>query len=315
MSLYESKKNNLLKNSSSDVVFLTKEWQQIWWDVYGRGKLLLVLAETSDNVIAIAPLFADEGMIFFVGSGCSDYLDFIGDISNPLIFNGMLECAALNTPNFCGFRFYHVLKESKTGECFKEIEKITSWKLYDEGSIGAPFLEIAEHPETAERALQKKSLRRHEAFFLKNGGIEIIEYNSTNAVLNVLERFFEQHINRWAKTAFPSLFLVKRNKLFFESLCKKIEQIDWLRFISVKWKDQIIAFHFGFEYKKNFIWYKPTFDIALAKHSPGEVLLRQLLMRSMKEKHKSFDFGLGEEPFKSRFANKVRFVKTWGLYK
>jgi CelD/BcsL family acetyltransferase involved in cellulose biosynthesis len=306
--------NDLLEKGSSDVVFLTKEWQQIWWDVYGRGTLLLTLAESDEGVIAIAPLFADSGMIFFIGSGCSDYLDFIGDISNPVTLEGMLKCAKRKVPDFCGFRFYHILEDSKTGNFLKKLHENNAWKLCDEGSIGAPMLEMAIYPELADQAVQKKSLRRHEAYFQRNSEVELVHFRKRDEILKELEVFFSQHINRWAKTPYPSLFNDQKNKEFYKELAKKIDSIEWLRFTGVKWQDQIIAYHFGFVYKKTFLWYKPTFDMNLAKHSPGEVLLRQLLLQSIKEEDMYFDFGLGEEPFKSRFATKTRIVKTGGLY-
>jgi CelD/BcsL family acetyltransferase involved in cellulose biosynthesis len=62
------------------------------------------------------------------------------------------------------------------------------------------------------------------------------------------------------------------------------------------------------------MWYKPSFAIELARFSPGEVLLRQLLLRAIEEGLAIFDFGLGEEPFKARFATHSRQVRNWGLY-
>ena len=62
------------------------------------------------------------------------------------------------------------------------------------------------------------------------------------------------------------------------------------------------------------MWYKPSFAIDLARHSPGEALLRQLLLAAIEEKACAFDFGLGEEAFKSRFATGIRYVRNWGLY-
>jgi CelD/BcsL family acetyltransferase involved in cellulose biosynthesis len=306
--------NNLLERGPSDVVFMTKEWQQIWWDVYGRGKLLLILAESDEEVITIAPLFADKGMIFFIGSGGSDYLDFIGDIRNMEILEGILECAVEHVPDFCGFRFYHVLEDSDTGNALMELEKKKSWKLYKEGSMGAPMLEMALFPELAELAVRKKSLRRHEAYFQKNGGIEIIHFKGKEEFLGEIETFFQQHINRWVETPYPSLFVDEKNKEFYRQLSKMSDQIDWLRFTGIRWQGQMIAYHFGFAYKNIFIWYKPTFKNELSRHSPGEVLLRQLLLQSIKNEDTCFDFGLGEESFKSRFANRTRMVNTWGLY-
>ena len=166
----------------------------------------------------------------------------------------------------------------------------------------------------ANQAVRKKSLRRHESYFLKNGGIEVRHFNSNIEFLNELDSFFLQHINRWAETPYPSLFNDEKNRKFYKELSKEFDSIDWLRFTGIIWQDQTIAYHFGFDYKKTFLWYKPTFDIELSRYSPGEVLLRQLLLQSIKDENMYFDFGLGEEQFKSRFATRTRMVKTWGLY-
>ena len=63
-----------------------------------------------------------------------------------------------------------------------------------------------------------------------------------------------------------------------------------------------------------FLWYKPSFAVDLAQRSPGEVLLRRLLLQAMEENARMFDFGLGDEAFKSRFATQVNTVRNWGLY-
>jgi len=67
-----------LASGPTDVVFLTWGWQRAWWDTYGRGRLLIVVARDADGTTAIAPFFIDGGMAFLVGSGGSDQLDLIG---------------------------------------------------------------------------------------------------------------------------------------------------------------------------------------------------------------------------------------------
>src|SRR5262245_45808712 len=49
-----------LSHSDSNVVFLTQEWQQTWWDTYGRGTLLLASARQDGHIVALAPLFAED---------------------------------------------------------------------------------------------------------------------------------------------------------------------------------------------------------------------------------------------------------------
>jgi CelD/BcsL family acetyltransferase involved in cellulose biosynthesis len=87
----------------------------------------------------------------------------------------------------------------------------------------------------------------------------------------------------------------------------------WLRFTRIDWNGKAIAFHFGFSYGGVYLWYKPSFDISLARRSPGEVLLRQLFLAAASEGAHTFDFGLGDEAFKDRFATRRDRVHTWAL--
>ena len=110
----------LLAAGDTNEVFLTPEWQRVWWETFGRGQLLLIVAERNGEPIALAPLFADSGMIFFVGSGGSDYLDFIGDICDNEVLDAILLTARRAVADFVGFRFYHVPDRSRTGELLRQ---------------------------------------------------------------------------------------------------------------------------------------------------------------------------------------------------
>jgi len=305
--------NELLCNSG-DVIFMTWHWQKAWWETFGRGQLLLLIAEQNEKPIAIAPLFTDQGMIYLVGSGGSDYLDLIGEVSNKDVLESMLKLAINNVSGFLGFCFYHMPESSQTPEKLAEIAKQNGWEYCNDGEMNSPMLSIKEFPEQAYQSTRKKSLLRHEAYFEKNGGISTIHHQKCEAILPLLNVFFEQHTERWKNTGFPGLFIQQQQQLFYRRLVEVISETGWLRFTQVIWQNRAIAFHFGFNYKGNFLWYKPAFDITLAKHSPGEVLLRQLLLQAIKEEAHTFDFGLGDELFKNRFATNTRKVYNRGLY-
>lgn len=313
-SLSPAKWNELLPAGSSDVVFMTWHWQKIWWHTFGRGQLLLIVAEQEGRPVAIAPLFADYGRVYFVGSGGSDYLDFIGHIPDASVLEDMLRMAEQQVQDFGGFQFFHIPEESKTHLLLQEIANKKKWKIDAEGEWICPRLEFTEFPQQALAATRKKSLLRHEAWFQKNGELRIAHFHSAEDILPELDAFFEQHISRWAVTTSPSLFLDQKQKQFFKSLAGIAAVAGWLRFTKVSWNTQPVAFHFGFHYKQNFFWYKPTFAIDLARHSPGEVLLRNLLLQAQEENASVFDFGLGNEAFKDRFATGKKKVLNWGVY-
>ena len=151
--------NSLLTNGSSDVIFMTWHWQKAWWQVFARGKLLITVAIRDGKPVAIASLFSDGGMIFFVGSGCADELDFIGDISDPNILEGMITLAINEVSEFLGCRLYHVPKLSPTHESLKQVSNILKFQIFDEGELPLPKLSIKNSPDKANEAIAKKTIQ------------------------------------------------------------------------------------------------------------------------------------------------------------
>ncbi len=78
--------NNVLKKSKDDNIFLTWEWLSTWWKHYGKeGKLIILLAEDKNEIVAIAPFMYSVCRLLefklrkieFMGTGHTDYCNFI----------------------------------------------------------------------------------------------------------------------------------------------------------------------------------------------------------------------------------------------
>jgi len=305
---------DLLGTGETDTVFLTWHWQYTWWNTFKRGRLLFIAVECEGRKVALAPLFTESGMIYFVGSGGSDYLDFIGNTSNPEVMDAILERAKDCVPEFLGFRFYHVPDNSQTGVRLQAAANRLGLVCFDEGDLVAPMLDFSASSKIGFEVTRKKSLLRHEKFFRNEGGLDIRHFTNGEEILSHLNEFFKQHILRWSQTSCPSLFNNTAQQAFYQKLTETAVNIDWLHFTRIDWEGRPIAFHFGFFYRKCFFWYKPSFAIDLARRSPGEVLIRQLLLTAISKDADRFDFGIGDEAFKHRFANQICRVRTWGIY-
>jgi hypothetical protein len=111
-----------------------------------------------------------------------------------------------------------------------------------------------------------------------------------------------------------SQFLNPTQHAFYEGLLEEIG-LDYLRFSVLELNGKPIAYHLGFETEGKYIFYKPTFDVDLWDHSPGTVLLLNLLEYIQESSVRELDFALGGEWYKSRFTNYVRSNKKIIFYR
>lgn len=304
--------SELLLRGQTNAVNLTWQWQRSWWQAFGRGRLLLIAARRDDELVAVAPLFADAGMIFNICP--EDHLDFVGDVSDPAVVDAILITSRRCVDDFLGFRFYFLPDRSTTGMHLKRAAERLELTMHREASLASPSIDLTTDTHAAEACTLKTSLLRHERFFRRNGHLQVDHWTHAADVLPCLDDFFEQHVARRRATPYPSLFTEIRQREYYRALTVMAAAQGWLRFTRVSWNARPIAYHFGLSYRGRYLWGIPSFDVTLAKHSPGEVLLRQVLLAAIAEGATEFDFGPGDEAYKHRFANAITQLETWGLY-
>jgi CelD/BcsL family acetyltransferase involved in cellulose biosynthesis len=125
------------------------------------------------------------------------------------------------------------------------------------------------------------------------------------AIQPLLQEFFDQHLGRWAGTPTPSLFRRPHNQELYRALVRNFAGSGQVIFSVVRLGGRPVAQHFGLLSRGDLLWYKPTFDIELARHSPGEVLLKSLVEYARDRGLGGLDFTRGDEPFKFRFATRT----------
>ncbi|MDQ1578787.1 MAG: hypothetical protein QOE21_1474 [Microbacteriaceae bacterium] len=302
----------LLEAGPTNAIDVTWPIQRAWWETCGEGELLLIAAARDGVDVALAPLFAAGGMVFNLS--LKDKLDMIGDTSDPMVLDALLTTARASVPNFQGFRFYFIPDDSPTGKRLQDAAARLELVCHDEGELPSPALGIASDPTRAQACTRKQSLRRRERWFRDNGELVVHHFRDGESVLPQLDGFFEQHISRRADLPDPSPFLAPTERAFYGRMTELAGDTDWLRFTRIDWNDRPIAFHYGFCYRGRYLYGVPSFAVDLLERWPGEVLLRQLLLAAIDEGAAEFDFGIGDEDYKYRYATQVTTLRTWGLY-
>ena len=306
--------NALLHTGGTDVVYLTWQWQRAWWKAMGRGRLLLVVVERDGRVVALAPFYADSRMVFFVGSGSADYLDVIGDISDREVLGLLLETARAQVPSFVGFRLYCVLETSRTGTLLKRAAKRAGFECYEEKRWPAPVVDLATDPEAARAAASGRRVSKRDRYFQNRGPLTLRQFSDGESITPHLEAFFEQHITRWAMAGDESPFLQRPHRTLLEQLARSAAETGWLRFSVLDWDGRPIAFEYGLCYEGTYFGGPSSFAVDVASRSPGQVLLRRLVLSAIDDGVTTYDLGVGDEPYKFQLANGLRHVCTWGLY-
>lgn len=312
--------NGLLERSPGSSVFQTYPWHVSWWRAFGDShELLLILAHSGTRLAGIAPMMIcrdrgvngqARGRLHFIGSTnhASDYCDFIVDPDVPEALDALLEAVYSAAEGLSRVDLSHFPGHSPNQDRTCEFFRRRGERVAVDVEAVAPVRMLGDRQADL-KAANKSSLKRHVAYFRKAGDLRFHRCASEAEMLGYLEPFFEQHRERWARSDTPSQFLDPAQRAFYRDLVRGLLPHGWLRFDVVMFNGNPLAFHFGFEYRRRFIWYKSAFDMRLASRSPGEVLIKFLLEDAIEKGLEEFDFTAGSEAFKYRFANRVRSNK------
>jgi CelD/BcsL family acetyltransferase involved in cellulose biosynthesis len=301
--------NKLLQQSETRSVFLTWQWLSTWWECFSEGATLFTFAvERDGELVGIAPLVVrrERGTRYveFLGIGSSDYCDFIAsEDDKPEVVRTVLEALLKRRDRWDRIRLRYLPSHSSTARCLADLTLPAGWERIQEVEAPCPALSIEANRAFAVACTQKKSLLRHAKYFERLAPLEFHHALDPDEVLDRLPDFFEQHRDRRFMAGDHSLFDDPRHRRFYERMVPVLLESGWLRFSVLRWQGEVLAYHLGFLHDGVFTWYKPTFNLDYARFSPGEVLLKCLLEDALTSDVRVFDFTVGDEAFKERFAN------------
>ncbi|NTV29138.1 MAG: GNAT family N-acetyltransferase [Candidatus Omnitrophica bacterium] len=310
--------NGLVAGSATGTAFQTYEWHRAWLDTYGTadGLFLVCVYDDSGNLRALSPLRREERrgrrVLRFIGEGRADYTDFIYAPRDVDCIDEMLASLAQGGAAD-ELELNNLPAASPTVGRLEALRSGRVWHVVRGSLVPCPTLLLKGQDSFVERLLAKKSLRRSAKYYEAQGGLELVTTRDPQEILAALPDFFDQHIRRWALRGPQSLFAQQENCEFYRRLTAEMAPTGRLVFSTLRVAGRPIAFHFGFQDGKTLVWYKPSFDPAEADHYPGGVFLWKVISAGRKEGLEELDFTRGDEFYKTRFANHVRYTRNLSL--
>jgi CelD/BcsL family acetyltransferase involved in cellulose biosynthesis len=306
--------NRILRRSETRSVFLTWQWLSNWWECCGVGaELYCVAVIRNDELIGIVPLqlrHADGVRVLeFLGRGSSDVCDVIASAEEkPEVLAALWESLERRRDRWDRIDLRNVPEQSSTARILAQLPLPEDCELSTEVEAPCPVLSIERNRGFAESCTRKKSLVRHARYFERLAPLQYQPILDLDEINDLLPIFFEQHRDRRFMAGDRSAFEDRQTRRFYERVTTALLESGWLHFAVLRWRDEILAIHYGFLYDGVFTWYLPTFNVDYARYSPGEVMIQKLLEAAIESGVREFDFTPGDAPYKERFANVKRQV-------
>ena len=312
--------NELVAASETDNPFLQWEWCSTWWRHYGDGnELVILLVRDDDQLVGLAPLFIDRGVMKFLGTGevCSEYLGFVlrrgrEEESIHCLLDFLLRDRSLAWRQL---RLTHVPADSATARVlarslrerrrpFRADPGLTSWQIelansWEEflGSLGGNL-----------RGKLRRILRDAE----KNH-LEFHEVASPDEIDASWEDLKRLHQARWQRQGKPGCFASRQFCEFHRELLGVLWQRGMLLLTSLRRNGQALAGSYGLRHRGRVYFYQSGIDPEAGQLRPGHSLRVCELRRAIERGDLVYDFMCGDEDYKTQWANRQTAMRNFTI--
>jgi CelD/BcsL family acetyltransferase involved in cellulose biosynthesis len=320
--------DELVQRSATDVPFLTWGWQRAWWDAFGQGKNLRLLAmrDESGALDGIVPLFSQETSLdanallpgisvenplvvangqvqrtvhLVGGTEVSDYLDIIVPTESHQEVTAAFLDALAGDEGWQILDLRSLPSASPTVTAIIELARDCGWDVQKVREDVCPVLEL---PGTWEEYLTTKldKKRRHELRRKIRRAEREAQVDWYWVDDDNLEQGMDVFIQLHKASALDKeAFMDERMEGFFRAVARFALHKDWLRLSVLRFNGQDVATYLCFDYGGDRLVYNSGFDLSTyADLSPGIVLLGYLIADAIESGCQRFDFLQGDERYK-----------------
>jgi CelD/BcsL family acetyltransferase involved in cellulose biosynthesis len=305
--------NTLVLAMDNPEVFFTYQWAL----AASRGfqqhlSPLLFLMYESGQLAGVVALAIDPDApraAFFLTSSTADYCDIV---STPANRKAVLLALLQEIKNL-GLNDLVLANVPANSATLKELPSVagsrhfhlTSRTAYNCGVIQ---LGGEEQRETllrtlASRGREKRALKKLSTL----GSVKVIHLTEPEQIGESLESIVSAQISRFLASNRVSPLVGPERRTFLRQLSDLLSHSGWLKISQLEIDGRPVAWNYGFRFGGSWFWYLPTFQMEYEHVSPGSCLLRLMVEEGAKDASLQWlDLGLGDEPYKERFANNSR---------
>jgi len=303
----------LLLRTQVSTVFSSFQWNSVWWRHFGAGHRLwvLVVSDSSRRIVAIAPLMLRRlgpvRKLELIGTGLSDYGDFVVD--PEAIGPALSAILAYLSAHHRRWDLADWVELSANSLLLNYLRTNKARGLHI-ALIPQTLCSVINLPPTWEEyvgSLPRKRryyLRSYPGKFLREQSGDLLVTTSGPDLDEAVVDFHRLHLARWDQKddELSAEHTVSDFGPFLQEVCRELADRGWLQVLSLRVGDRTVASSINFLLRERWNGYMKGFDPAWSNARPGTVLDALRVKQAIASGASRFDFGRGDEPYKSGFG-------------
>lgn len=299
----------VLSDSPVNSLFLTPQWQEVWWETFGDGRSMVGFYLTeAEEVTAVAPLTRSGDTLSLVGNQDTvDYNDFMVKPGHEaVLYDAVLGC--MDELQCHTLTLASLTEASPTLEHLPDLARQRGFSVEVEKEDVASGIELPETWDDYLAGLSRKDRHELRRKFRRLEALPDWRWYSLTGQEQVAQRlddFIE--LMRLSK-ADKDQWMTPEREQFFHRITQRMSQDDRLRLFFMEIEGRPVATSLCFDYDSSRLLYNSGYDPEYSYYSVGLLLDALCLREAIEQGMKYFDFLRGDEPYKAHLGGKQQVL-------
>lgn len=309
--------NNLLAQVSCNNPFLSHEWMQTWWEVYGHGMLHIITCRDSccGELVGILPLFCCRTrnllpvtMLRFMGSErvSSDFLDCLAREGwEKRVYSA---CLAILQSAACKWDIIELRDMDENSLFYRFLIEANIPRLQEQHDRGkcCPFLALPDSWEellSSFSANKRRNIRRYRQALERKGVVSLEEVTNLAELAEAFLDVIRLRQDRMKQKKITTARITESYCRFHSNLLPSFLKNGRLRLYFLVLNKQRIAYLYMYAGYSRVYAYQTGFDRTMSNQSVGSILFAMVIEQLIKDGYAIFDFLRGDEKYKYEWGN------------
>ena len=305
---------HLVQIDRHGTLFHTPAYLKLWWEEFGRGRLVLAFVTDQDRTVAACPFELLDSTLTFLGG--FDVTDYMGPVGIPGGEEGAakeLVSALANEVEWDRADLRSLPAESPWLDALGAAADSHAFrtKIGEDGA--APMILLPstyqEYLASLPARLRHEIIRKERRLAQEAGGFRV-RISTAETIGRDMDRFLELHRSSPGP---KGKFMEPDMERFFRRLAAAFLPERAFRLAFLEADGAQAAGAIGFAFKETFSLYNSAFDRLFARLSPGMVLVADLVRKAIAAGETAFDMLKGDLEYKHRFGARPRPIASLAL--